>query len=409
LQLAPPPRKVWAEPEEEPNWFEDADEEVDEELAELEMMYCYRNCDAVVVTVPVRGEREYNIDDRLEGIRWFATQGNDLPPAVERIVVIDATDLALLPMGAEEWVSVDMESFWSGVGRTPTRVILRRGKNLLAVRSAEESANLAAEAAAMALAARNSAETGESEAYAEKALEIQLQAQELLKTVNIEAESVRIARLNLENLYVASERLKTFEHPVGGHNKLNEERSDEYYASSLRSSYTPLTHRVLTLFFNINNRGVKVEVLSTGGNLPIDIMTHLGKFSSHEVVVWRAACWGQRGVDAVLSGAFTYITAHMQVAADGGIFWQTILAENALQAALGQRNKIVCESAKDVELQFCGEWMDDCPLDTKHVVLEADVTVVDRSDKKSRKVAKFKKLGEAQVFGGVKEEAPWMF
>jgi len=44
------------------------------------------------------------------------------------------------------------------------------------------------------------------------------------------------------------------------------------------------------------------EILSGNGNKPLDVMEHLGKFSSHSVVLWRAACWGQSGVESVLSG-----------------------------------------------------------------------------------------------------------
>jgi len=79
------------------------------------------------VTVPVRWREDIN--ERLDGIRWFATTGKNLPPAVERIVVLDATDLKHLPIKNESrdkfWGGVDVEKFWRGPGRTPTRVILR--------------------------------------------------------------------------------------------------------------------------------------------------------------------------------------------------------------------------------------------------------------------------------------------
>ena len=133
-------------------------------------------------------------------------------------------------------------------------------------------------------------------------------------------------------------------------------------------------------------------------------------FLAHEVVVWRAACWGQRGVDAVLSGAFPYIIAHMAVSAEGGIFWQTILAENALQAALGQRNKVICESSKDVDLQFCGEdTAGECSIDSRHCVLEADITIVDKTNRRARKVAKFRVQSDSFDTNFHTEEAPWMF
>lgn len=75
--------------------------------------------------------------------------------------------------------------------------------------------------------------------------------------------------------------------------------------------------------------GVKVEVLK--GSQPIDVMKHLGKRSGFNSVVWRAGCWGNRGVEAILAGAFQRVSAHLAVDAIGGKFWQLILAERALQ------------------------------------------------------------------------------
>ena len=75
--------------------------------------------------------------------------------------------------------------------------------------------------------------------------------------------------------------------------------------------------------------GVRVEVVK--GAQPIDVMEHLGKRSGYSSVVWRAGCWGNRGVEAILAGAFQRVSAHLAVDAVGGKFWQLILAERALQ------------------------------------------------------------------------------
>ena len=79
------------------------------------------------------------------------------------------------------------------------------------------------------------------------------------------------------------------------------------------------------------NLGVKVEVIK--GSQPIDVMKHLGKRSGYSSVVWRAGCWGNRGVEAILAGAFQRVSAHLAVDAIGGKFWQLMLAERALQVS----------------------------------------------------------------------------
>ncbi len=84
--------------------------------------------------------------------------------------------------------------------------------------------------------------------------------------------------------------------------------------------------------------GVQVETL--GGGEPIDVMKHLGKRHGYKTVVWRAGCWGDRGVKAVLAGAFQWVSAHLAVDAIGGRFWQLMLAERAVQAACGPERKV---------------------------------------------------------------------
>lgn len=47
-------------------------------------------------------------------------------------------------------------------------------------------------------------------------------------------------------------------------------------------------------------------------------MNHLGKRNGYGTVVWRAGCWGDRGVRAILAGAFQWVSAHLAVDATGG-------------------------------------------------------------------------------------------
>lgn len=104
--------------------------------------------DAVIATFPHAGnngptEENDTIMSRLNGLKWLATYGNDLPAGVERILVMDATDLEDLPLSNDDSnlpPAVDVEVFWRGIGRRPTRVLLRKGKS----RQAEAAARAAA-------------------------------------------------------------------------------------------------------------------------------------------------------------------------------------------------------------------------------------------------------------------------
>lgn len=51
--------------------------------------------------------------------------------------------------------------------------------------------------------------------------------------------------------------------------------------------------------------GAKVETLN--GGEPIDVMKHLGQRNGYTSVVWRAGCWGNRGVQSILAGAFQWV------------------------------------------------------------------------------------------------------
>jgi hypothetical protein len=60
-------------------------------------------------------------------------------------------------------------------------------------------------------------------------------------------------------------------------------------------------------------------------------MNYLGKRNGYKAVAWRAGCWGERGVQSILRGAFQWVSAHLAVDAVGGRFWQLMLAERAIQ------------------------------------------------------------------------------
>lgn len=83
---------------------------------------------------------------RLNGLKWLATHGNNLPAGVERILVMDATYLRDLPLTNSDPnlpKGVDVEAFWKGEGRKPTRVLLRRGDSALAQAAAKAAAEAA--------------------------------------------------------------------------------------------------------------------------------------------------------------------------------------------------------------------------------------------------------------------------
>lgn len=66
----------------------------------------------------------------MRGLKWLATQGKLLPAGVERVLVMDATDLADLPLKNDDPnlpPGVNVEEFWKADGRKPTRVLLRHG------------------------------------------------------------------------------------------------------------------------------------------------------------------------------------------------------------------------------------------------------------------------------------------
>ena len=113
----------------------------------------------VIATFPKKGNGPTDNDSvttRLNGLKWLATQGESLPAHVERILVMDATDLKDLPMSNDDPSlpnGVDVEAFWGAENRKKTRILLRRGENAQAQAAATAAAKAAEAAAAAAKAA----------------------------------------------------------------------------------------------------------------------------------------------------------------------------------------------------------------------------------------------------------------
>ncbi|KAL7547615.1 hypothetical protein ACHAWF_010906 [Thalassiosira exigua] len=369
-EIAPPPESIWAAEDDgaEMDEYEVDDffdlgfeeEEEQENLGKDPMMPWYEQVDACVATFPKAGNGpvdDPSVTARLKGLKWLATDGASLPAGVERILVMDATDLRDLPLSNDDPnlpSGVDVEAFWRGEGRKPSRVLLRHGDNAMAVAVAKAAAEAAAAAAEASAKAQAAIETGDAELAAEAALECQRAAM-------------------ASNEHIQREIQKT---------------------QALKRALTKV--------------GVKVETLK--GSRPIDVMEHLGKRSGYASVVWRAGCWGNRGVEAIVEGAFQRISAHLAVDAIGGKFWQLMLAERALQSACGPEREIkVFAEQDDINLEYCDrEDADkDCNLlfdgrPVRHVRLDARVAVVDEIQRKRATLAK-----TVSVKKFSKEEAPW--
>ena len=101
-----------------------------------------------MATFPKAGngpEDDSSIQARLKGLKWLATNGNSLPAGVERVLVMDATDLEDLPLTNDDPTlppGVDVEEFWRADGRKPSRVLLRHGDNAVAIAVAKAAAKV---------------------------------------------------------------------------------------------------------------------------------------------------------------------------------------------------------------------------------------------------------------------------
>lgn len=353
--------------------FEDEDYQGD--IAASPMMPWYEQVNAVVATFPRPGNGPANdasISARLNGLKWLVSQGRQLPQGVERILVMDATDLKDLPLTNAQFAQVlglssssssgvgaggllDVESFWRADDRKPTRVLLRRGAHAQA-RAAAEAAAVAAQAAAnAAMEAAEALESGDAARAAEAALDLE-----------------RVARAETEYIQTQLQTLQT-----------------------LRG--------------RLEDLGVIVETIN--GGEPVDVMKHLGDRNGYQTVVWRAGCWGDRGVKSILAGAFQWVSAHLAVDAVGGKFWQLMLAENAVQAACGPVSKVkVFADQEDISLEYCDNPNvdTDCNLTidgrpVRHIRLDCRIALVDENRPREFVIAKTKKIDRKII----EEEAPW--
>ena len=242
-----------------------------------------------------------------------------------------------------------------GKGRKPTRVLLRRGENAQAQCFALAAAAAAKQAARHAERALEMVETGDATEAAELALECQDAAEEAAEFILTELEA----------------------------------------AQNLRRKLT--------------SQGVVVETLQ--GAEPVDVMKHLGKRNGYESVVWRAGCWGERGVRSILADAFQWVSAHLAVDAVGGKFWQLMLAEQAVRAACGPERKVkIFADQEDISMEYCDdvEADKDCTLTVdgrpvRHVRLDCRIALVDKDRPREFQPTKTKKLSKKLM----KEQAPW--
>ena len=366
-EIAPPPEVVWAD--DDGDFDDDAIWEVDfaeeenrqESQAGNPMTPFYEQADAVVATFPRPGNGpsdDNSVTARLNGLKWLATHGEELPAGVERILVMDATDLSELPITNQDAnlpEGVDVEHFWKGEGRKPTRILLRRGAHAQARAAAKAAADAAAAAAEAAQQAAAPVETGDAAAAAEAALELKRLALQSTALIQKDLESMQSLKRRLEEL------------------------------------------------------GVIVETIE--GGEPIDVMLHLGKRNGLQTVVWRAGCWGDRGVRAILDAAFQWVSAHLAVDATGGRFWQLMLAENAVQAACGPERKVkVFADQEDLSLEYCDapDVDSDCAMridgrPVRHIRLDCRIALVDEKRPREFKLLKTQKMNPKIM----EEAAPW--
>jgi pyrimidine deaminase RibD-like protein len=372
-ELAPPPETIWAQDMTDADEDEDdldteiddfftdfEDEDSQDELETNPMMPWYEQVDAVVATFPRRGNGPHDDDSvtgRLNGLKWLATNGNSLPANVERVLVMDATDLPDLPLSNNDPnlpKGVDIEAFWKSDSRKPSRILLRHGDNAQAVAAAKAASEAAKAAAGAAEVASQAILTGDAERAAEAALKCQ--------------EAALAASKYIQKEIQVSQGIKE----------------------------------------KLIKMGVQVE--TTKGGDPVDIMNYLGKRSGYKTVVWRAGCWGERGVQAIMDGAFQWVSAHLAVDAVGGKFWQLMLAERAVQAACGVETKVrILAEQEDFSLEYCDELdpENDCELAVdgkpiRHVRLDCRVAVVDEDRPRSIKLTKTAPMKERLT-----NEAPW--
>jgi len=324
----------------------------------------YSSADCVCVTLPREGytpDGKGGLEMRFRGIKWLSYQGSSLDTSVERVLVMDATDLNILPLknSDKNAFGSNVEALWSAGqnGGKPTRILLRRGVNQVAVASAKGAADAAKMAMEAAERALEAAESGDAEVASDAASKAQQVAEEAAKATKKEMDKIVKIRRKLEEM------------------------------------------------------GTVVESLP--GSRPRDVMQYLGDKNNYELVVWRAGCWGERGVESIEAGAFQSISAHIAVGGSGGKFWQTIVAEQCVQGACGARSKIEVKSDGDISLEYCDDNEEDegCIVTreghhVRHVRLDCDIRLT--GDMRYRAATKLntKKLAE-KFEGASKIDGPW--
>jgi len=377
-EIAPPPEVIWADNGDADELFDDdedmdeggddsvfdvdfEDETFQEEMGGNPMMPWYEQVDAVCATFPKEGngpDDDDSVTARMNGLKWLATYGEQLPTGVERILVMDAADLDDLPLSNDNPnlpPGVDVEHFWRAPYRKKTRILLRLGAHDQARTAAQAAAVAAKMAADAAQRAAEAIELGEAADAAELALEAQKAAEKARDDV------------------------------------LGELSHTQEIKSKLQSM------------------GVIIE--SIDGKEPIDVMNHLGKRNGMQSVVWRAGCWGDRGVKAILAGAFQWVSAHLAVDAVGGKFWQLMLAEKAVQAACGPERRVqVFAEQEDISLEYCDapDVDQDCVMridgrPVRHIRLDCRVALFDENRPREFVLAKTEKLTKKRL----EEQAPW--
>jgi hypothetical protein len=155
------------------------------------------------VTFPKVGNgpsEDQSVKARLNGLRWLATYGKDLPSGVERILVLDAADITDLPLTNDDPnlpAGVDVEEFWNAEGRKPTRVLLRFAACQSAALAASAAADSAARAARAAQLAKEALESGDAEAAAEVAIQCQEAAISSMKLIQRDVEVMQVSMKHL--------------------------------------------------------------------------------------------------------------------------------------------------------------------------------------------------------------------
>ena len=226
-EIAPPPETIWVDNEKEDEsmmlggeegddlWdvsFEDEDSQ--ETMEGSPMMPWYEQVNAVCATFPKAGNgpaEDNSITGRLNGLKWLATHGEQLPAGVERILVMDATDLDDLPLTNDDPnlpAGVDVENLWRAPNRKKTRILLRLGAHAQARSAADAAAQAAKAAAEAAQQAATAIEMGDAADAAEVALACQKAAEKSRDEILERLEHTQRLKSRLEDMGVQVETIQ---------------------------------------------------------------------------------------------------------------------------------------------------------------------------------------------------------